>query len=215
MLFGIQFEDLCGADMPVNVPGTWKEYPSNCQGTFVAEPRPNPPLTRPVYAAPKGCIFSGKPDQRFCDYTLADGTKRYVMLAQDIIDASIFVNSFHRSPPGYNRPDYARMALSAFNLGIGGGTPGVTHFTTGFDAPQDLPVGALACLNNAFVYAAIDAQGQKSAVAAKERFCYQPLPNGASRFVMLEVGEDRTTGPGDDARFDQDAAKIMGSLQLP
>jgi len=28
LLFGIQFEDLCGADMPVNVPGTWKEYPN-------------------------------------------------------------------------------------------------------------------------------------------------------------------------------------------
>lgn len=27
-LFGVQFEDLCGADMPVNVPGTWKEYPN-------------------------------------------------------------------------------------------------------------------------------------------------------------------------------------------
>jgi len=28
LLFGIQYEDLCGADMPVNVPGTWKEYPN-------------------------------------------------------------------------------------------------------------------------------------------------------------------------------------------
>ncbi|MGF1610880.1 MAG: 4-alpha-glucanotransferase [Kiloniellales bacterium] len=27
-LLGLQFEDLCGAEAPVNIPGTWKEYPN-------------------------------------------------------------------------------------------------------------------------------------------------------------------------------------------
>lgn len=45
LLFGIQFEDLCGADMPVNVPGTWKEYPNwRLRARATVEDAPNAAL---------------------------------------------------------------------------------------------------------------------------------------------------------------------------
>lgn len=52
MLFGIQFEDLCGADMPVNVPGTWKEYPNwQLRARATVEDAPESPLWTAIVAA--------------------------------------------------------------------------------------------------------------------------------------------------------------------
>ena len=52
MLFGIQFEDLCGADMPVNVPGTWKEYPNwQLRARATVEEAPETPLWTAIVTA--------------------------------------------------------------------------------------------------------------------------------------------------------------------
>jgi 4-alpha-glucanotransferase len=52
LLFGIQFEDLCGADMPVNVPGTWKEYPNwQLRARATIEDAPETPLWTAIVGA--------------------------------------------------------------------------------------------------------------------------------------------------------------------
>ena len=52
LLFGIQFEDLCGAEMPVNVPGTWKEYPNwQLRARRSVEEAPEAPLWTAIVQA--------------------------------------------------------------------------------------------------------------------------------------------------------------------
>lgn len=194
--------------------GTWEEVQSGCHGTWVAEPKPERILTRPVYATPEACQIGGKPDLRTCDLNLPDGTSRFIALAQDLFDRDTFTELFQGAPPGYDRPDLAREAIIAFWTGALESKTFMNVTRRGWLDAAKLPYGALACLRSDYRIDGTDRLGRPLHVRARQHLCFQPLPHDGSRFVLLDVSE-REGARTSDQRFDQFANPLLMSLRLP
>lgn len=184
--------------------GLWEEFHSGCRGTWVAEPRPRQKLTRPTYTEPKGCRFSGERDVRLCEYELPDGTRRSIVQAQDVYSKSQFIRVFGGSPPGYDRADLARAALSAFWGNVPDKRQNPKKVFKRFQATRNIPYGALACIEF----------GYQLTGRSRGLVCFQPLKNDGSRFTLLEMAEHEFK-KSENARFERDVNAVLRSLRLP
>lgn len=191
--------------------GRWEEFHSGCQGTWVAEPVPEQPSTRPSIRWPAGCEPSDAPGLERCEHQLADGTWRTVVLAEDVFDASSFLKTFGGWAPGYDRPDLAAEAVHAFVQPTFPEEEGVTRERAVM--ALDLPYGAIACRRVDLTTTGTDPEGNPVGVLGRSLWCMQPLPDDGSRFTMLLV-MDVNQSP-DETRLERDTAAIFSSLRLP